>query len=405
METHTRPYLRVIELEMDGGWDMRKLHSISVDTLGFGMDVILEIDSVPAAEKDTYNMCWSLGDLLHQAGGASPSSITSGCGRSFHSRVQGRVLPHIALYGLLLPLSGHRLFQLFGADPSLHGLNTYGSFDRDIQISSGGGLVQDRRGELLVAVHSSLQASSSYDVEIKTLTIGLTFASHHFSHIWTELDIAEVVTLLSSGHQGSWQVERHRHLLLLAAAEVFTQESRAGCSPISLYTGFCCPCRVHRLFQLFGADPSLHGLNTYGSFDRDIQISSGGGLVQDRQGELLVAVHSSLQASSSYNVEIKTLTIGLTFASHHFSHIWIELDIAAAVTLLSSGHQGSWQVQHPLMRMCHIIKDIEYRVALCFERVTSRLATCVSWASLPSVFRLLVQTLLRFFSHLYRWIS
>ncbi|GER52708.1 serine carboxypeptidase S28 family protein [Striga asiatica] len=50
------------------------------------------------------------------------------------------------------------------------------------------------------------------------------------------------------------------------------------------------------------------------------------------------------------------LQIGLQIAVHLSSHIWIELDAAAVAILLTSGHQGSWQIQHPLMRIRALLR-------------------------------------------------
>ncbi|KAL6546174.1 hypothetical protein OROGR_010048 [Orobanche gracilis] len=74
----------------------------------------------------------------------------------------------------------------------------------------------------------------------------------------------------------------------------------------------------------------------------DIQIAGGGGLIRDHHGELLLALHSSFQASSSFDAEIQAFAVGLILASHKS----IKID-AAVVTLLSSGHRGSWVFQGP----------------------------------------------------------
>ncbi|GER39319.1 40S ribosomal protein S24 [Striga asiatica] len=108
-------------------------------------------------------------------------------------------------------------------------------------------------------------------------------------------------------------------------------------------------------------------LNTDGSSDRHSGTAGGGGLIWDHSGALIAAFHTSLQAFSSYDAEIQALQIGLQIAADLSSHIWIELYAAAVVTLLASGHQGSWQIQHPLMRIRDLLRSVHYRITHIFR--------------------------------------
>ncbi|KAL6501548.1 hypothetical protein OROGR_026681 [Orobanche gracilis] len=124
------------------------------------------------------------------------------------------------------------------------------------------------------------------------------------------------------------------------------------------------PVMTHRPVPVVWLSPETPWIkqNTDGSFDRDTQIARGGGLIRDHHGELILAFHSSFQVSSSFDAEIQALAVGLILASQRFRYVWIELNAAAMVTLLSSGHRGSWQVRHTLMQIRQILRDIQFRV-------------------------------------------
>ncbi|KAL6507392.1 hypothetical protein OROGR_023587 [Orobanche gracilis] len=139
-------------------------------------------------------------------------------------------------------------------------------------------------------------------------------------------------------------VERHVSILV----DVLTSSKLwSGCSsPPIFQQASSSPARTHRPVQVVWLCPGTPGikLNTDGSFDRDTQIVGGGGLIRDHHGELQLAFHSLFQDSSSFDANIKALAVGLTLASQRSRFVWIEIDAAAVVTLLSSGHRGSWQV-------------------------------------------------------------
>lgn len=88
-------------------------------------------------------------------------------------------------------------------------LNTDGSFSTDLEMAAGGGgLVRGPAGDLLAGFMTPLCAVSSFDAEFQSLLHGLRLAIQYSSHIWVELDAASVVTVLTSGRQGS-AITRH----------------------------------------------------------------------------------------------------------------------------------------------------------------------------------------------------
>ncbi|KAL6548181.1 hypothetical protein OROGR_008602 [Orobanche gracilis] len=155
------------------------------------------------------------------------------------------------------------------------------------------------------------------------------------------------------------------HISTLIAAELITSEFWSGCSPPpSFQRAPSSPTRIHRPVSVVWLRPESPWikLNTDGSFDRDTQIAGGGGLIRDHHGELLLAFHSSFQASSSFDAEIQALAVGLILASQRSRFVWIEIDAAAVVTLLTSGHRGPWQVRHTMMRIRRLLQEIQFRV-------------------------------------------
>ncbi|KAK6115235.1 hypothetical protein DH2020_007504 [Rehmannia glutinosa] len=104
-------------------------------------------------------------------------------------------------------------------------------------------------------------------------------------------------------------------------------------------------------------------LNTDGSFDPGTLIAGGGGLIRDHLGRLMLAFHSSFQAVSSFHAELLALEMGLRHARRFSLQIWIELDAAAVVTTITSGGLGSWQVQHTLIRIRNMLRDLQYSIS------------------------------------------
>ena len=71
-----------------------------------------------------------------------------------------------------------------------------------------------------------------------------------------------------------------------------------------------------------------------------------GGLVRGADGGLLLAFCSPVDASSSFEAELMALIRGLEMAMEFSTHIWIEIDSAALVKLLSTGQPGSADFRH-----------------------------------------------------------
>ncbi|XP_042056258.1 uncharacterized protein LOC121800823 [Salvia splendens] len=81
-------------------------------------------------------------------------------------------------------------------------------------------------------------------------------------------------------------------------------------------------------------------LNTDVAFSTSTLEAGEGGLVRGSDGGLLRAFCSPVAASSSFKAELMALIRGLEMAMEFSTHIWIELDSAALVTLLLSGQLG-----------------------------------------------------------------
>ncbi|XP_042065403.1 uncharacterized protein LOC121808908 [Salvia splendens] len=88
-------------------------------------------------------------------------------------------------------------------------------------------------------------------------------------------------------------------------------------------------------------DAPMVKLNTDEAFSTSTMEAREGGLVRGCNGGLLRAFCSPVAASSSFEAELMALIRGFEMAMEFSTRIWIELDSAALVTLLSSGQLGS----------------------------------------------------------------
>ncbi|XP_042038250.1 uncharacterized protein LOC121784134 [Salvia splendens] len=87
-------------------------------------------------------------------------------------------------------------------------------------------------------------------------------------------------------------------------------------------------------------------LNTDDAFSTSTMEAGEGGLVRGSDGGLLRAFCAPIAASSSFEAELLALIRGFEMAMELSTHIWIELDSAALVTLLSSGQLGAADFRH-----------------------------------------------------------
>ncbi|KAH6764465.1 hypothetical protein C2S51_015714 [Perilla frutescens var. frutescens] len=92
------------------------------------------------------------------------------------------------------------------------------------------------------------------------------------------------------------------------------------------------------------------------------QTAAGGGLLRDHHGELLTSYCLPLQASSRFEAELRSLLQGLLLLPQTASHVWIELDAAAVVTVITSGARGSGQLREVFSRLRLILRDRHVRV-------------------------------------------
>ncbi|KAL6569244.1 hypothetical protein OROMI_013758 [Orobanche minor] len=311
-EISGRPHLRISDLWVDGSWDRGRVESIVGDQLGFSPQFIQDILATPIAEDDSDSMCWT----LTSSGAFSLTSAWS------HIRVRDQAnLIYGAIWtAFLTPTISVFIWRLL---------------QRQIPTDD----ILQQRG---VSLASRCLCCSQTQTQ--------TYHTETIAHLFLESVVAREV---------------ERHIALLVDAGLATSEFWTGCSPPPRFLrAIPIPARTHRPVPVVWLRPESPWikLNTDGSFDRDTQIAGGGGLIRDHHGELLLAFHSSFQASSSFDAEIQALAVGLILAAQRSRYVWIELDAAAVVTLLTSGHRGSWQVRHTLMRIRHIFRDIQFRV-------------------------------------------
>ncbi|XP_042065470.1 uncharacterized protein LOC121808982 [Salvia splendens] len=143
-----------------------------------------------------------------------------------------------------------------------------------------------------------------------------------------------------------WQVTHHLHVLVLAGR--ITQTHWRGCSPSVDFMSYSPRQRVLRSLMVLWHPPDApwEKLNSDGAFSTSTLEAGEGGLVRGSDGGLLRAFCSPVAASSTFEAELLTLIRGLEMAMELSTHIWTELDSAALVSLLLSGHLGSVDLRH-----------------------------------------------------------
>ncbi|XP_042031078.1 uncharacterized protein LOC121777785 [Salvia splendens] len=143
-----------------------------------------------------------------------------------------------------------------------------------------------------------------------------------------------------------WQVTHHLHVLVLAGKLAPTHWR--GCAPSIDFMSFSPRQRVLRSFVVLWHPPDAPWvkLNTDSAFSTLILEAGEGGLVCGSDRGLLRAFCAPVVASSSFEAELLSLIRGLGMAMELSTHIWIELDPAALVSLLSAGHLGSANFRH-----------------------------------------------------------
>ncbi|XP_042005726.1 uncharacterized protein LOC121754431 [Salvia splendens] len=131
---------------------------------------------------------------------------------------------------------------------------------------------------------------------------------------------------------------------------------------------------------------SLAELNTDGVFSTSTLEAGEGGLVSGSNGGLLWAFCSPVTASSSFEAELMALIRDLEMAMEFSTHIWIELDSAALVTLQSSGQLGSADLRHHMALIPSMTYQLQVRSSHIYReghRATDFLAvsslTLIAW--------------------------
>ncbi|XP_042056087.1 uncharacterized protein LOC121800625 [Salvia splendens] len=143
-----------------------------------------------------------------------------------------------------------------------------------------------------------------------------------------------------------WQVTHHLHVPVLAGKLV--PNHWRGCAPLVDFMPFSPRQRVLRSLIVLWHPPDAPWveLNTDSAFSTSTLEAGEGGLVRGSDGGLLRAFCAPISASSSVEAKLLALIRGLEMAMELSTHIWIELDSATLVSLLSSGHLGSADFRH-----------------------------------------------------------
>ncbi|XP_057793075.1 uncharacterized protein LOC131009681 [Salvia miltiorrhiza] len=102
-------------------------------------------------------------------------------------------------------------------------------------------------------------------------------------------------------------------------------------------------------------------MNTDGSFDSQTQHGAGGGVVRDHSGALIVAFCSLCDATSSFEAKLTALLEGLRFAIIFSDHIWVEMNAAAIVLLMSAVHHGHASIRHTVVWIRQLIQHRQIR--------------------------------------------
>ncbi|KAL8527086.1 hypothetical protein ACS0TY_016084 [Phlomoides rotata] len=124
-----------------------------------------------------------------------------------------------------------------------------------------------------------------------------------------------------------------------------------GCTPSVDFmsvgtTSVLRPVRTIIVRWLLPPDPWIK-LNTDGSYDQHTGVASGGGLFRDHLGALLLAFHTPLVVTSSFDAELQSLLHGLHLARRFDVPVWIKLDSLVVIRLLQTDRPGPWQGNRP----------------------------------------------------------
>ncbi|XP_042016072.1 uncharacterized protein LOC121764049 [Salvia splendens] len=141
-------------------------------------------------------------------------------------------------------------------------------------------------------------------------------------------------------------VTHHLHVLVLAGK--ITSTHWRGCSPLVDFMPFSPRQRVLRSLMVLWHPPNAPWvkLNTDGAFSTSTMEAGEGGVVRGPDGGLLRAFCAPIAVSLSFEAELLALIRGFEMAMELSTHIWIELDSAALVTLLSSGQLDAADFRH-----------------------------------------------------------
>lgn len=166
--------------------------------------------------------------------------------------------------------------------------------------------------------------------------------------IWSERNSRKHRAIPFRSAHVIWQVTHQ--LQLLVAARKLLPEHWFGCYPQVPFMPVADPVRRSlRSLRVSWRPPEAPWvkLNTDGSFQSQV-MAGRGGLVRASSGELLVGFFTPLQAVSSFDAEFQSLLHGLRLAVQHSDYIWVEMDAAAIVSVLTAGKGGSAITRHTL---------------------------------------------------------
>ncbi|XP_042056284.1 uncharacterized protein LOC121800857 [Salvia splendens] len=134
-------------------------------------------------------------------------------------------------------------------------------------------------------------------------------------------------------------------------------------------------------------------LNMDGVFSTSTLEAREEGLVRGPDGGLLQAFYAPLAASSSFEAELLALIQGLEMAMDLSTHIWIELDSATLVSLLSSGHLGSADLRHHMALIWSMTSQWQVRFSHIYREGNQAADFLTGRGSRPLPLHTLIQSL------------
>ncbi|KAL0292126.1 UNVERIFIED_CONTAM: hypothetical protein Sradi_7002000 [Sesamum radiatum] len=99
-------------------------------------------------------------------------------------------------------------------------------------------------------------------------------------------------------------------------------------------------------------DPPKVKLNTDGASKGSSGLAGAGGIIRDYRGYTIVAFQEFLGTATNTLAEVQAVASGLEIAHKMgLNDIWVEMDSAVGLSLITSDNAGHWKVQHSLVKI------------------------------------------------------